>query len=76
VANDCASATFPFASGGFSTPSPSSQTYNVFASAKNIPNGKFVFVLASVLGNPGKMLSGTVIKTSAVPVGNVPGVPA
>src|SRR5580698_11284018 len=76
VACDCASATLPFTGGVTNVPSPSSQTYKVLAFAKNIPNGKLVFVLFSVFGKPGRIVSGTVANSAAVPVGSVPAVPS
>src|SRR5580700_3791449 len=76
VACDCGSATLPFTGGVTNVPSPSSHTYNVFALAKNIPNGKFVPVLASVFGKPGRIVSGTFANSAAVPVGKVPWAPS
>src|ERR1700688_1669028 len=75
VACDCASATLPLTAGVTNVPSPSSQTYNVVAFANHIPNGNDVLVLAVVLGNPGRIVIGTVASCAALPVGNTPVLP-
>src|SRR5579863_8436891 len=70
-----ASATFPLTAGVTNVPAPSSQTYNVLASANQIPNGNAVPVLAVVLGKPGRIVIGTVASCAAVPAGRVPALP-
>src|ERR1700733_12015337 len=69
-------ATFPFTAGVTSVPSPSSHTYKVLASANHIPKGNVVTSAAVKGGNPGRAVRDTVASSAAVPVGNVPVVPA
>src|ERR1700722_16881654 len=82
----CASgvATFPFTAGETSVPSPSSQTYSVLALANQIPNGYATGVTApvvgsapaaSVTGNPGRIVIGTVARVVTSPLGKTPTFP-
>src|ERR1700722_3252837 len=81
VARVAASATFPLTAGVTSVPSPSSQTYSVFALANHIPNGNARgFTLVSVFGNPGRIVIGSFSRLGGVPgafdvVGRTPAVP-
>src|SRR6266481_6313144 len=83
VARLAASATFPLTAEVTNVPSPSSQAYNVFASANQIPKGNATGAglpfwstpLASDVGNPGRIVIGAAASCAVVPVGSAPALP-
>ena len=72
----------PVHRGRHEVPSPSSQTYSVFAIANQMPKGNATGVelplwstpLASDVGNPGSIVIGTAASSAVVPVASVAGI--